>query len=137
MIDLPERPLAADADLLAVSVVSLLPPLLILLWPESPVRAVVGLAVVGFAPGYAATAAAIPERPRWRGGSTEEGSSPKRLGLAGRLALSVGVSVAVVALVALALSYASLGVRLRWILPSLAGVTVAASGIACWRREKP
>lgn len=136
MLDRALRLLSLDADLLAVSAATVLAPLAILVWPDSPVRAAVGLAVVAVAPGYAAAAAALPDRPWWWPRS-ETGSPPRRLGIAARLALSVGLSVAVVALLTLALSYASLSVRLRWILPGLAGLTVGASLLARWRRGKP
>jgi uncharacterized membrane protein len=73
-----------------------------------------------FAPGYASTAAIFPGNRgiRW----TE------------RLALSVGLSLAVVPLLALLLSFTPFGIALWSLLYVISGFTFATASVAFWRR---
>jgi len=89
--------LTATAVLLAVIIAA----------PASPVRIVLGLPFVLFFPGYVLVAALYPRRDDLDGIE--------------RLALSLGLSLAVVPLVGLALNYTPWGIRLT---PILVGLTV-------------
>jgi uncharacterized membrane protein len=104
--------LAATAVLLAV-IVGL---------PSSPLRVVLGLPFVLFFPGYALIAALYPRRDDLDGIE--------------RLALSLGLSLAVVPLVGLALNYTPWGIRLTPILVGLTLFIVACSLAAVRARTR-
>jgi uncharacterized membrane protein len=87
---------------------------------ESPFRIVFTLPVVLFIPGYALIAALFP-------GSDE-------IDLIERIALSFGLSIAIVPLTGLALNYTPWGIRLDPIVISLTILTVALILIAQYRR---
>jgi len=93
----------------------------ILLFPENPVRIVLGIPFVLFFPGYALITALIP----------------KKEGMSGieRLALSFGLSIALVILTGLGLNYTPFGIRLNPIMFSMAGVILVLSVIA-WLRMR-
>jgi uncharacterized membrane protein len=88
--------------------------------PHSPLRIVVGLPFVLFLPGYALIAALYPRRDDLDGVE--------------RLALSLGLSLAVVPLIGLVLNYTPWGIRL---VPILVGLSVFTGGcaVAAWRRR--
>lgn len=86
------------------------------------IRTVLGLPLELFLPGYALIAALFPEK------SDLDGLE--------RLALSFGLSIAVVPLIGLGLNYTPWGIRLLPILLSLSGFTLAMCGLAYYRREK-
>lgn len=97
----------------------LLPPL-----NAMPVRVVLGLPLVLFLPGYALIALLFPRK-------TDLDSIE-------RIALSFGLSIAVVPLIGLGLNYTPFGIRLSPVLFSLAVVTIAlAVGAALRRRRVP
>ncbi|MEX0799617.1 MAG: DUF1616 domain-containing protein [Dehalococcoidia bacterium] len=103
-----------NADLIAIVAVSTAVVALVLAAPVGqPARVALGLPFVLLFPGYALLAALFP-----RGGDIDP---------LGRLGLSAGLSVAVVALIGLALNYSSWGVRLH---PLLAAITLLI-GLAC------
>ena len=93
---------------------------------ETPVRVVLGLLLVLFLPGYSLIAALFPRRDDLDGIE--------------RIALSFGLSIAVVPLLGLALNYTSYGVRLVPILAVLSVFTVSLAVIAgvrrCWLPEE-
>lgn len=89
---------------------------------EGPVRYVLGAFYVLFLPGYAAVEALYP-----RG---------DEIGPLERLALSIGLSLAVVPLIGLALNYSPWGIRLE---PSAAGIAAASTPLliySAWRKAK-
>ncbi|MDD5083118.1 MAG: DUF1616 domain-containing protein [Dehalococcoidales bacterium] len=94
----------------------------IALFPTSVLRVILGLPFLFFLPGYALVAALF----------TRKGS----IGTAERLALSFGVSVAVVPLIGLAINYTPWGIKLESALYSIALLTVVASVVAWWRRQR-
>lgn len=97
----------------------LLPPL-----NATPVRVVLGLPLMLFLPGYALIALLFPRK-------TDLDSIE-------RIALSFGLSIAVVPLIGLGLNYTPFGIRLSPVLFSLAVVTIAlAVGAALRRRRVP
>ena len=87
---------------------------------ESLLRILFGVAMVLFIPGYALIAALFPARDDLDGIE--------------RVALSFGLSIAVVPLIGLALNYTPWGIRLDPILTSLTLFTLAMVGIAWYRR---
>ncbi len=109
-------------DLLTITGLSLLLDLLILLTPGSMLRKALGLAFILFFPGYVFITALFPER--------------KELDNLERLALSFGLSIAIVPLIGLALNYTPWGIRLTPILISLTVFNVILALAAMYRREK-
>jgi len=109
-------------DLLATVLVALLT-LIFTLTPLSslPVRIPLGLAMVLFVPGYSLIAALFPEKTDLDGIE--------------RVALSFGLSIAVVPLIGLGLNYTPWGIRLAPVVVSLAVFTLATSFAACLRRS--
>jgi len=98
------------------------------------VRVVLGSLFVLFAPGYAAVAALFPERGAPIG--TDSIRSP-RLGSVGgieRIALSLGMSIAIVPLLALLLNLSPIPFELGPVLTVLGGFVVVSSVVAIKRR---
>jgi uncharacterized membrane protein len=151
------------ADLAGVLAIVCLTNLVVLLpvVSETPARVVFGLAFVLFVPGYAFVAALFPEAgepfPADDEVSLGDGAAPGTTdgdsvaghtrpetdggylpahGIDGieRVALSLGLSIAVVPLVGLVLNFTPWGIRLVPILASLSAFTVAATVVAARRR---
>ncbi|AEH25457.1 DUF1616 domain-containing protein [Pyrococcus yayanosii] len=108
-------------DLLTIIGLSLLLDLIIVLAPESLLRKALGLSFVLFFPGYVFVTALFPEK--------------KELDNLERLALSFGLSIALVPLIGLALNYTPWGIRLTPILVSLTIFNVTFALIAIHRRK--
>jgi len=107
-------------DLVICSALAAMAMTLALLAPEiGVVRALVGLPLVLFAPGYAIVAAAFPAG---------------RLGTIERLLFSLGASLAVAALVGLLLLWTALGLRPAAWAVALGNITLVAALIALARR---
>lgn len=132
-------PLPADLTTVVVFVIGANIAVLTPVLNESPLRVVLGLPFVLVAPGYAVVAALFPAAgdtdTSTDGVSTAETVDTTR-GIDGieRAALSVALSIPVVALLGLGLSLTPLGVTLPAILPTITLVTLAATGIATRRR---
>ncbi|AEC51921.1 hypothetical protein PNA2_1005 [Pyrococcus sp. NA2] len=109
-------------DLITIIALSLLLDFLIAFYPESIIRKILGLAFVLFFPGYVFITALFPEK--------------KELDNLERLALSFGLSIAIVPLIGLALNYTPWGIRLEPILVSLTLFNISFSLIAIYRRSK-
>jgi len=140
------RPLRAlPADLAAVVIATLLVNVAVFvpLIRETPLRVPVGLVFVLFVPGYAFIAALFPEA----GGSPPDGDragepetefweAPRRSGIDGieRLALSFGLSVALVPLIGLGLNFTPWGIRLAPVMIALTAVTLLTVAVAAVRR---
>jgi len=111
------------ADLLA----TIAAPLLVMIFTMTPlgslqaVRVPLGLLMVLFVPGYALIAALFPRRDDLDGIE--------------RLALSFGLSIAVVPLIGLGLNYTPWGIRLVPIVISISVFTISMALIAAWRRS--
>lgn len=104
---------------------------------DTPVRIVVGLVFVLCVPGYAFIAALFPEAGS--GPTTDrtgDVSAQEASGIDGieRVALSFGLSIALVPLVGLVLNFTTWGIRLVPILVSLSGLTLALTAVAAVRR---
>lgn len=76
-------------------------------------------------PGYAVVAALFPER-----------TAGRQLGVPGRLVLSFGASVGVVVTVGLLLDFSVFGFARLPVLSGVAALTLAAVGVALWRRRR-
>ena len=88
---------------------------------ETPVRIILGLLLVLFLPGYSLIAALFPAKDDLDGIE--------------RIALSFGLSIAVVPLLGLALNYTPFGIRLVPVLVVLSVFTVSLAVIAGVRRQ--
>ena len=108
-------------DLLTIIGLSVLLDLLIAFHPDSIIRKALGLAFVLFFPGYVFITALFPEK--------------KELDDLERLALSFGLSIAIVPLIGLALNYTPWGIRLIPILVSLTAFNIVVAIIALYRRK--
>ena len=111
-----------EKDLLVVNVLSVILILTIVWFPESSLRIVLGIPFVLFFPGYALIGSLFPGK--------------KDLGSIERLALSIGLSLAVVPLVGLALNYTSWGIRLFPMVTSILILTLLLSFLSTYRRAK-
>ena len=99
---------------------------------ETPLRVVLGLPFVLFVPGYALVAALFPEQ----GSDPTEDDEVDSSGITGleRVALSFGVSIAVVPLVGLVLNFTPFGIRLVPIVVSLTALVLVLTAVATRRR---
>ena len=132
--------LAAAVALVVLTVLAVLLPVV----SETPLRVVLGLPFVLFVPGYAFIAALFPEagespvEEEASGDEAGDGTSESsdRSGIDGieRVALSFGLSIAIVPLIGLVLNFTPWGIRLVPILVSVSGFTLIAVGIAAVRR---
>jgi uncharacterized membrane protein len=109
-------------DLIAIWLAAIVLLVAILLTPNSPVRVVLGLPFVLFFPGYVLIAALYPR------GNDLDGIE--------RVALSLGLSLAVVPLIGLVLNYTPWGIRLTPILVSLALFIAVCSAAAVRQRMR-
>lgn len=89
---------------------------------DSLARQILGLIFILFLPGYAATAALFPENDQ--------------IDTIERVALSFGLSIAIVPLIGLGLNFTPWGIRLDPILASVSAFIVAASLVAWYRRTR-
>jgi uncharacterized membrane protein len=98
--------------------------LVVIFAPPSPAynvfRIILGLPLILFTPGYALVAALFPKQ--------------EELDTTERMALSFGLSIAIVPLIGLILNYTPLGVKLEPVLYATTGFTFFISLIAIWRR---
>jgi uncharacterized membrane protein len=154
---LPRQVRALPADLVAViavvglTVLAVFVPVL----NDSPVRVVIGLAFTLFVPGYAFIAALFPEagrspvadeppaeagdeaQPTESDVPADPGEGPiTDRGIDGieRVALSFGLSIAIVPLIGLALNFTPFGIRLVPIVVSISAFTLVATAVAAIRR---
>jgi uncharacterized membrane protein len=117
-MEVRERPY----DLLVAAALALILVGLVLFWPDSLVRQILGLVFVLFLPGYVATAALFPENDQIDGIE--------------RVALSFGLSIAIVPLIGLALNFTEWGIRLDPIMASVSGFIIAAAAVGWYRRMR-
>ncbi|MEM4615923.1 MAG: DUF1616 domain-containing protein [Archaeoglobaceae archaeon] len=109
-------------DLLCIILLSILLIILIFFTPENPARIALGLAFILFFPGYSLVSFLFTDR--------------KDLETIERIALSFGLSVAIVPLIGLALNYTPFGIRLEPILFSLSAFNILFSSLAILKRRK-
>lgn len=123
------------ADLAATVGLVVLTDLVVLLpgVSASPLRVLVGLPFLLFLPGYALVAALFPEAGP--GGDDKSGDGGAIDGLE-RVALSFGLSLAVLPVVGIALHFTPWGIQLVPILAALSLVTLALVAVAAGRRRR-
>jgi uncharacterized membrane protein len=109
-------------DLLTCIALALILIALVYLAPDNAVRQVLGLIFVLFLPGYAASAALFPENDQIDGIE--------------RVALSFGLSIAIVPLIGLALNFTPWGIRLDPILASVSAFIIGVSIVGWYRRMR-
>ena len=97
-------------------------------YPLAYIRHILGLVFILFLPGYAFTRALFPTHTPFR-------TSSKGLDSTIRIALSIGLSLALVPLTTLLLDYTPLGVRLTPILLSVLAVTLVTATIGIAREH--
>ena len=145
MLPRPIRRLPVDLAAIGALVVLTVFAVFVPIVRETPLRIVLGLAFVLFAPGYAFVAALFPER----GGTpavdrTDENAAGARDarqfrdgGIDGieRLALSFGLSIAVTPLIGLVLNFTPFGIRLGPIVVGIGGFTLVAVAVGAVRRR--
>ncbi len=115
MEEMPGDLLAAVILVVATLLFTLLPPL-----SDTPVRIPLGLMMVLFVPGYTLIAALFPRKGDLDGIE--------------RVALSFGLSIAVVPLMGLGLNYTPWGIRLTPVVVSISIFTLAMSAVSYLRR---
>lgn len=131
------RKLPADLATMVILVVVTNTAVFVPVIRETPLRVPIGLAFVLFVPGYAFIAALFPEQGDGPATAGKEDDGPSsRDGIDGieRVALSFGLSIAIVPLIGLVLNFTPWGIRLTPIMIALSGFTVCAIGIAAHRR---
>ena len=111
-----------DRDLLTVNLLSISLIIAVGLLPETILRVVLGIPFVLFFPGYTLCSALYPDNEGLEGMD--------------RLALSIGLSLSVIPLIALGLNYTPWGIRLVPVITSLLLFTVSMSAITQHRRNQ-
>lgn len=141
--DSPKSTTPVPADLAAVALFTILTGAAVAVpgVRSTALRSVLAVPFVLFIPGYALVAVLFPEAGASdadAGEETDEATGGARPGLTyvERAALSFGVSIAVVPLVGLALNITPFGIQLGPVLLSVAGLTLAASTLAAYRRRR-
>ena len=112
----------SENELAAISILSILLIIIIAFLPSNPLRIVLGLPFILFFPGYTLIAALFPKKAA--------------LGSIERVALSFGLSIAVVPLIGLILNYTPWGIKLYPILVSITLFILATSAAAWYRRHR-
>jgi uncharacterized membrane protein len=101
---------------------------------DTPLRVVLGLPFVLFVPGYALVAALFPEQGTEPAEDDDDAMDSSGITGLERVALSFGVSIAVVPLVGLVLNFTPFGIRLVPIVVSLTGLVLVLTAVATRRR---
>jgi uncharacterized membrane protein len=114
--------MGTNMDLLAIVVLILLIDLLIYGVPVEPLRVALGLLLVLFFPGYVLVSALYPRREQLNGVE--------------RIALGLGLSLALVPLLCLALNFTPWGIRLTPIVVTLSLWTLAIAAVAWLQRRR-
>ncbi|HJH26822.1 MAG TPA: hypothetical protein C5S37_08645, partial [Methanophagales archaeon] len=110
-----------ERDIVLVNILSALLIAVIAFFPNSPARIILGLPFILFFPGYMLICALFPRR--------------KDLDIIERLALSMGLSIAVTSLIGLALNYTPFGIGLYPVTFSLFLFMLLMSAVTVYRRR--
>ena len=131
------RELPADLAALLVYLVATNAVIFLPVVSDTPLRVVFGLPFVLFVPGYAFIAALFPEAGSGPSNDDADRQSSGGRGIDGieRVALSFGLSIAIVPLIGLVLNFTPFGIRLVPIVVSLTVFTVLATVVADSRRR--
>lgn len=143
LVPQPVRRLPADLAGVVVLVVCTAIVVFVPVVNETPLRVVFGLPFVLFVPGYAFVAALFPEAGPATGTETPTDESETRGTVDGRgidgierVALSFGLSIAIVPLIGLVLNFTPWGIRLGPIMVAVAGLTLAFVAVGAYRRHQ-
>jgi len=117
-LEIRERPY----DLVVCIALAMILVALVVFVGDSLIRQILGLVFILFLPGYAATAALFPENDQ--------------IDTIERVALSFGLSIAIVPLIGLGLNFTPWGIRLNPILAAVSAFIVGASLAAWYRRTR-
>lgn len=109
-------------ELLLLNILAILLIIVITLFPSNVLRIILGLPYVLFFPGYTLVVALFPRKEVLDGIE--------------RVALSFGLSIAIVSLIGLVLNYTPWGIRLYPILVCLTIFIIATSAVAWYRRRR-
>ena len=118
---IPAMSFRTERDLIVINLLSALLVVAIAFFPDSPVRIILGVPFILFFPGYVLICALFP--------------GEKDLGIIERLALSLGLSIAVTPLMGLALNYTPLGIRPYPVIFVIFLFTLSVSLVAMYRRR--
>jgi hypothetical protein len=100
-------------------------------------RYALGIIFILWLPGYAFIEALFPQGLPWaRGLAHSVGTSEKNLDIVERVALSLGMSIALVPIVGLLLNYTPWGIRLAPIVLSLTALTIVFATVAVLREHQ-
>jgi uncharacterized membrane protein len=110
------------SGLIVVNLLTLLLVLLITFFPSDAVRIILGLPFLLFFPGYTLTVAFFPAN--WRLSGME------------RVALSFGLSLALIPLIGMILNYTPFGIELESLMYSIASIILLFSLVAWYRNRK-
>ena len=136
---LPEPVRRLTADLVAVIALTVATVIVVVVpvINETPLRVGFGLLFVLFLPGYAFIAALFPEEgtgPTPEAEATDSDFGDRGIDGIERVALSFGLSIAIVPLIGLVLNFSPWGIRLLPVLFSVAGFTLVAAVVGAIRR---
>jgi len=118
----PTKQVEFKSDLAVLTLLSFALALIIYAWPTSPLRIALGLLHTFLFPGYSLVAALYPHRDD--------------LDTTERIALSLGLSTAIVPLIGLLLNYTYWGITLEHTLITEISFILLCSGIAYYRRSR-
>jgi len=132
------RSLPADLAAVVVLTLSTVGAVLVPVVNTTPIRSVLAVPIVLFIPGYALVAALFPEGADAASEATvpDAGDQNTKGGISNmeRVALSFGVSVALVSLIGLVLNLTPVGITLASVLLAVSGITLGLTYIAAYRR---
>jgi uncharacterized membrane protein len=111
-----------EIELAAINLLAILLIIVIAFVPSNVLRIILGLPIMLFFPGYTLIVALFPQK--------------NDLNIVERMALSLGLSIAVSLLIGLVLNYTPWGIGLYPIVVSLVLFIFIASAIACYRRRR-
>jgi len=137
----PVRRLPFDLAAVLVLVTAVILAVFLPVVQDTPIRIVFGLPFVLFIPGYAFIAALFPERgtgPPTEDNDIQSTSGTTDSGIDGieRVALSFGLSIAIVPLLGLVLNFTPFGIRPVPIMVTVSLFTVATTAVAAYRRQQ-
>jgi len=111
----------SERDLVLINVLSVLLILVLVFFPNAPVRIILGLPFVWFFTGYVSISALFPRK--------------EELDIIERVAFSIALSVAITSVIGLILNHTSFGIRVYSVLFSLFSFILLVSIVALYRRR--
>ncbi|MHB8105390.1 MAG: DUF1616 domain-containing protein [Dehalococcoidales bacterium] len=109
-------------ELIPINILAILFILIVTFFPTNTLRIILSLPFIFFFPGYTAIAFLVPKK--------------SSLSIIERVVLSIALSLAVVTLVGLSLSYTPWGISIYPIVLSVTIFIIITSALACYRRRR-